>query len=199
MCLSRWEHGGLPKRGQKATALKRGMHGPRRDRQMCWRIAAIRLWWCRTMRARKAAEPMLLYEYTLKATAAQRAAIDGAIRSTQFLRNTCLQPSRPGGRLCRTAQLASPPGRCRPRLAGVSPLLRQLQRPAPRRSRSRRHTAQAHRGPRAGDGAPSARLPLGRAPPARATRGHRADDPQPGEQTYPAPHHALGLPVLRRR
>ena len=131
MCLSRWEHGGLPKRGQKATALKRGMHGPRRDRQMCWRIAAIRLWWCRTMRARKAAEPMLLYEYTLKATAAQRAAIDGAIRSTQFLRNTCLQPSRPGGRLCRTAQLASPPGRCRPRLGSDQPLLRHLPGQAP--------------------------------------------------------------------
>src|SRR5262249_8671091 len=36
------------------------------------------------------------------------------------------------------------------------------------------------------------------APPARAVGRHRADDPQPGEQTYPAPDHALGLPVLRR-
>src|SRR5262249_41153384 len=55
---------------------------------------------------------------------------------------------------------------------------------------------------------PTARLPTmvspegvgsaAQAPPARAVGRHRADDPQPGEQTYPAPDHALGLPVLRR-
>jgi len=34
---------------------------------------------------------MLLYEDRLRATTAQQAAIEEAIRSTQFLRNTCLQ------------------------------------------------------------------------------------------------------------
>jgi len=34
---------------------------------------------------------MLLYEYTLRATAAQQAAIDEAIRVVQFIRNRCLR------------------------------------------------------------------------------------------------------------
>ena len=77
----------------------------------------------------------LLYEYKLRLSPAQQAAIDEAIRITQFLRNTCLRLWMDGrgigandlqtacSRLAhevavaRTPQLASPPSR-RPRLAG---------------------------------------------------------------------------------
>jgi putative transposase len=39
----------------------------------------------------KAAGHMLIYEYKLQVTPAQRIAIDEAIRVVQFIRNTCLR------------------------------------------------------------------------------------------------------------
>jgi hypothetical protein len=46
---------------------------------------------------------MLSYEYKLRLSRAQQAAIDEAIRTTQFIRNTCARPlSRRYGRACET-------------------------------------------------------------------------------------------------